>query len=753
VKFTIITPTYNRASLLPETIESVLAQTFTDFEYFIIDDGSTDATSQVIKPYLSDSRVRYYYHENRGEAETANRGWELAQGEYFTQINSDDPVYPNFLETMLKALDDNPSKILAYPDFDFINENGEITQTIKGRAWDFLRNLSDFSCEAACPGTVLRRSALSHLKNIKRKGYKHINDVEMYWNLALQGDFLHVPQVLATWRMHPGQISAARHLAIPECEDWFQKYFSQSTLAPEVAAVKSKVRKRLNAYYNELLDNSNLSLSDKKKLKIKLSDRKIIKVEKLTCMQLGDTDLAGNKFNGHDLSIYLNENGIKTSHFVANKQSSSNITYQFDNTSSNSLLKSVFFTKQFAESDILHLHLIHNTKFDIQHLPFLSKYKPVVWTLHDPWSLGGHCIYHHDCIKWKSHCGTCRYLDVPFSINEDSTAFEFAIKKTALSNANIRAIVASKWMQAKVEESPIWRGKEVSLIPFGIDQGIFKPCEKNIACDELKISPSAFVIFARTQRHFKGLHILQNALNRLQLSGEVVLLTVGENGLLHDLPSHFIHKEFGWLQDDGLLAKLYQASDIFLMPSEQEAFGMMAIEAMSCGKMVLALGGTSLHDVINAPFCGITTTEEKYADELQRICSNKDELRERSMRSLEFATKEYNKDIYIKRIIGVYEEVIAQFEQSEEKMHLMDQIYQFGSDARVQPEVLNAASVNCRCTKKSRIENVYAKLKTYYDADGVKGVLDKSIDSAHKIVAHYKSHGVRQTIKKIITKF
>jgi glycosyltransferase involved in cell wall biosynthesis len=104
-KVTIVTPTYNRANLICETIESILAQTWKDFELLIIDDGSTDETEQTVKPYLSDPRVRYFYKPNGGEPSAVNEGWRRASGEYFTQINSDDPALPNLLKEMCAAMD------------------------------------------------------------------------------------------------------------------------------------------------------------------------------------------------------------------------------------------------------------------------------------------------------------------------------------------------------------------------------------------------------------------------------------------------------------------------------------------------------------------------------------------------------------------------------------------------------------------------------------------------------------------------
>ena len=258
-KITVITPTYNRADFLEKTIESVLYQTFSDFEYYILDDGSTDNTEDIVRNYLNDKRVKYIKYENSGEATTVNKGWQLAKGEYFTQVNSDDPILPTLFEEMVKALDSEPEKVLAYPDFYFINENDEITYETKSPDWNFTEALSNYACYPASAGTFIRRLAFSDWKTIKNSPYKHINDTEMYWKMALVGDFLHVPKTLANWRVHSGQISSKRYLCIPEVYDWYNNYFQQENLPKDILNVKETTKFTIFKYLIELINESELA--------------------------------------------------------------------------------------------------------------------------------------------------------------------------------------------------------------------------------------------------------------------------------------------------------------------------------------------------------------------------------------------------------------------------------------------------------------------------------------------------------------
>ena len=101
MKFTIITPTFNREDMLQTTIKSVQAQTFADWEMIIIDDGSTDNTEQIVKElFLNDARIKYFKKPNTGQADSLNVGASKASGEFLTFLDSDDEAYPNWLEVV-----------------------------------------------------------------------------------------------------------------------------------------------------------------------------------------------------------------------------------------------------------------------------------------------------------------------------------------------------------------------------------------------------------------------------------------------------------------------------------------------------------------------------------------------------------------------------------------------------------------------------------------------------------------------------
>lgn len=121
-RVSIIIPSYNRAHLIGETIESVLSQSFSDFELIIVDDGSTDKTGDVVRKYQGP--IKYLYQENQGRSSARNEGYKASQGEYICFLDSDDMLAPRMLEQQVALLDSNPNLGFVYTDYQFVDESG-----------------------------------------------------------------------------------------------------------------------------------------------------------------------------------------------------------------------------------------------------------------------------------------------------------------------------------------------------------------------------------------------------------------------------------------------------------------------------------------------------------------------------------------------------------------------------------------------------------------------------------------------------
>lgn len=128
-KVSVIIPTYNRASMVCEAIDSVLTQAYLSFEIVVVDDGSTDGTGDVLRARYGD-RIRYFDQENQGRAVARNRGIRLSQGEYLVFLDSDDWLLPEALEVQAGFLDCHPEVDVVYGDGYYCDAKGLWLQRI-----------------------------------------------------------------------------------------------------------------------------------------------------------------------------------------------------------------------------------------------------------------------------------------------------------------------------------------------------------------------------------------------------------------------------------------------------------------------------------------------------------------------------------------------------------------------------------------------------------------------------------------------
>ncbi len=158
----VIIPTYNRHYLLQKAINSVLIQTYSDFELIIVDDCSTDGTEDFVKS-LSDKRIRYIKHEkNKHASASRNTGIQLSRGEFIAFLDDDDQWLPSKLEKQLELLKRSPlSTGLIYCWMDYINQNEEIVSTvrptIKGNVFQYV---FDKQRIGGCPTLLIRKSVI-----------------------------------------------------------------------------------------------------------------------------------------------------------------------------------------------------------------------------------------------------------------------------------------------------------------------------------------------------------------------------------------------------------------------------------------------------------------------------------------------------------------------------------------------------------------------------------------------------------------
>jgi len=242
-RVSVIIPTYNRARYLPETLESVFAQTYRDYEVIVIDDGSTDNTAEVLESYLD--RIVYVRKENGGQGSARNAGLKIARGEYIAFLDSDDLWLPDKLELQVRYLDEHPDVGLVFTDYVIFEEKGSKNKTEIGNIilskkdltfkrllyFNFIPNLT----------VMIRKSCFDNV-GLFDESRELIGgeDYDMWLRISMKYKLGHISKILAKYRQHPGNIVGK------DLERGYSIYF--------------KVINKILKYYPNILEEFNIDI-------------------------------------------------------------------------------------------------------------------------------------------------------------------------------------------------------------------------------------------------------------------------------------------------------------------------------------------------------------------------------------------------------------------------------------------------------------------------------------------------------------
>ena len=203
----IVTPVFNGEKYLAEVIESILKQSGVIIDYVIVDDGSNDNSLAIAETYSKDfpNIVRVFHQENRGEASAVNFGISKIKSQYLCIVNSDDPLLDDHCRKMVQTLQ-RTKALVAYPDWLMIDNLNRPIKTYTTIEYSRRALLADLVCIPG-PGAVINMS-LINLEKLRNENYRYISDYVTWVTISKHGDFVRVPEILATWRNHESGASA-----------------------------------------------------------------------------------------------------------------------------------------------------------------------------------------------------------------------------------------------------------------------------------------------------------------------------------------------------------------------------------------------------------------------------------------------------------------------------------------------------------------------------------------------------------------
>lgn len=223
----VVIPTYNRSKLLKRAVESVLNQTFKDFELIIVDDNSTDNTRETVMDLRKkDSRIKYFRHKNnQGGSAARNTGIKHAKGEFIALLDDDDEWLPEKLIKQMSLFEKLPAEYgVVYCGCFYISEkNSKLIKHITPREHGNVYEQMLEGCILASPTPLLRKECFS-VSGLFDEKLNSSQDWDMWIRISKHFKFDFVPELLAIHRIHGTQISSNLNAKIDGIKNVIKKY-------------------------------------------------------------------------------------------------------------------------------------------------------------------------------------------------------------------------------------------------------------------------------------------------------------------------------------------------------------------------------------------------------------------------------------------------------------------------------------------------------------------------------------------------
>ena len=241
LKVSIVTPSFNQADFLPFTIDSVLAQSYPNIEYIIVDGLSTDATTNVLSRYRS-CFSKVIQEQDLGQADAINKGILVSSGDIIGWLNSDDILYPHSISAIVHAFMENPAVEVVYGDVDYGPSPSKIESTIIGNSIEFISSFRRLSIPLPQRGCFWRRSVLAKC-GFLNTSYHYVLDRDYFIRLSDCCNMIHLSRTMGLFRSHDNSKSVRFQFAwISELKLLYCSYFSgELPFAHDISHLESEV--------------------------------------------------------------------------------------------------------------------------------------------------------------------------------------------------------------------------------------------------------------------------------------------------------------------------------------------------------------------------------------------------------------------------------------------------------------------------------------------------------------------------------
>ncbi len=228
----VVMSVYNGEKYLHEAIESILNQTFKDFEFIIINDGSTDNSAEIIKSF-KDSRIVLIQQENRGLASALNKGIEVAKGKYIARMDADDICMPERLRLQVDYMESHGKCVLLSGAVEYIDEDGKSLYMRRLPTEDYeIKKGLPLSCLIIHPASFFRKEDFLKTNGYIEEVIQHIEDILLWNEFANLGNFSNIETTILKYRVCPGSITGYSRYVAKRKKKIFLKLLNGQQLTP-----------------------------------------------------------------------------------------------------------------------------------------------------------------------------------------------------------------------------------------------------------------------------------------------------------------------------------------------------------------------------------------------------------------------------------------------------------------------------------------------------------------------------------------
>lgn len=324
---------------------------------------------------------------------------------------------------------------------------------------------------------------------------------------------------------------------------------------------------------------------------------------------------------------------------------------------------------EFREADIIHLNWINQGMLSLGSIRRIIKSgKPVVWTMHDLWPATGICHYARNCGAFRTVCHNCRLL--PGNGSASDLSHKVWKRKKALYHAsNIHFVTCSRWLENQARQSALLSGESITSIPNTIDTRVFCPSDKTKARLQTGLPETGRVVLFVSQKvtnERKGASYFIEAINRLadndpQFKANTTVAILGAEAEEIAGQLHTASCALGYIAGTQQIARVYNAADVYVLPSLEDNLPNTIMEAMACGVPSVGFRVGGIPEMIEHKRNGYVATFKDAADLAEGIRWILDDADQKELTAncLHKVAHNYSQQSVAMRYIEVYNELIA----------------------------------------------------------------------------------------------